>query len=306
MRLFYFPDQNEREIIRNCFLPNKSETFTYYKNLDEICYSFNPNFNLLNILITSKLCCESFNEKIIMDKINKSFYCIFKKNPRENKLHLGRIDYKLDAYMNKENRDLYIKLMKKGYSNYRFLNQENKYKTSLYYKGKSIRLNIYDKAEERLNKKENNLKDYQFLRLEVQVLRPHIRYSLKRNGVIDCISNYYSEAMANYYLDKYLKPVLFNGDYYKLYHARNIIKKNYSEAMACKLINFMAFIGRHGVDKTKSLYGNIFLSYIKMLNTIKVNPIPIPKNIIGFNHVPNLITNKSTKLTKKENYNIYA
>ena len=96
-------------------------------------------------------------------------------------LILNRIDFKIDVSMNKQLREAYLKQLNKGYHNY-WRKERGDYVSSYYMRSKSIRINVYDKRIEALRSKHADpadlarLGEIEFLRLEIQVLTPHIRF----------------------------------------------------------------------------------------------------------------------------------
>jgi len=95
----------------------------------------------LNKLLNKDIIVDSdYNE--VIKQYQKQFYEVgFKYVDPLDKLN--RIDYKQDIIT--PNIDLYIKLLKKGTDDYRSLNQNKTYDTSIYYNSKSKNYNIYNK-----------------------------------------------------------------------------------------------------------------------------------------------------------------
>lgn len=197
---------------------------------------------------------------------------------------LARIDYKIDYKT--ENIEQYFKLYRKVLKDYRYLVQKREYPTSIYFNSKSQNINFYDKLEQYLKYcKDNNIipddskiAEYEnILRYEVQILRPKIRYMKNEYGLIDCLENYIHSSDKVRYLSEVSSPIFYQGNYYNQYWSRKILQEHYTKNMTNKLIELQKDISIYGVQEVKKEYKQ-FNTYIKRLEQVGVNPIPIPKN----------------------------
>ena len=135
-------------------------------------------------------------------------------------------------------------------------------------------------------------------------------YSLYKNeGICRELSNYFSSKDRDYFLNYYLKRIIFNGDYY-YYNSKEeeaILNNFYTRNMCNKLIEFQKTISTKGITKAKELYNSTtFNNYIKKLQDVNINPIPIPKNWeIKFLKNPFNFTEKNIYLLE-DNYKLVA
>lgn len=218
-------------------------------------------------------------------------------------LKLNRIDYKYDFYT--IHKKLYLKLLGKTAPN-KFLEQSKKSNT--YYKSKSYNINLYDKLEEREAKDENiYIQDLdKLLRLEVQIQRDKINYNYNHDGLIPVLLNYWNTADYTYYLNTSLKGIIYNGNYYNLYHAKKILQRKYKSSMVNKLIEFQKYISMNDIKAAKNKYPKTtFNNYIKLLEEAGVNPIPIPKGE-GITYLKNLFSFTNKNIYLLDNYNLKA
>lgn len=155
------------------------------------------------------------------------------------------------------------------------------YETSIYHSSKSKSMIIYDKEVERNQKKvriESHEKD--ILRYEVKLLNSHLYYQMRQNNIKRELKNYWNFSLFKEYFTKEFKPILFYGDYYKLYDITKILNKTKLPKKHIEGIKaFLITISRYGVSKAKSDYTYyMFNKYINILEELGVNPIIIPKN----------------------------
>ena len=273
---------------------------------DGIKYTYFPKFNILHIFLNPA--------KLLNTDSIYEFHCIpfirvaeseVKRVFEEisiNKLIISRIDFKID--FRTKYKDLYLLVFHKTASSYRRLNQYNKYETSVYFNSTSKNINIYDKQAERENKLQIVDEKYlDMLRIEMQMGRDYFKSQFKKFGVCENeLVNYWKEKDRDYILNEYLKPIIFFGDYYTLYHSNRILKENYTLTMTNKLIEFQKVISRNGVSVAKSKYRSLFYAYKNRLEAVNINPIVIPKNNqYGLTHLPNLFnfTNENIYLLEE-------
>ena len=197
-------------------------------------------------------------ESRIIKDFKKEFNEEIKKLPK-----LSRIDFKVDVYLNNYYREKYIKLLKKSYKEFGYSVREEIYDTSYYLKGRSTRLNNYDKYEEQIEQGASAVilasGIYDFIRLEVQVLRPYIRYRRSQYNETDTLKQYYTLNRRSEIFQKYMRPVIFNGEYYDAREARKIISKNHTPYMTNKLMSLLSYISRYGIDIAKKKIYKIIL-----------------------------------------------
>ncbi|SHK50251.1 phage/plasmid replication domain-containing protein [Tepidibacter formicigenes] len=274
-------------IIKTLFRPIVDNNNLYYiYQQDNINYTYIDKFNLLKIVINpSKL----LGKDIVTDADYNAFVEIYKKhfysifNYTNYMEKLSRVDYKLDFVT--EYKDLYLKLIKKSYSSYRHLKQNNVYETSLYYNSKSYILNIYDKEQEQEDKADINIiiddRYENMLRFEAQLKRPRIYYNLKNWGLCDILPNYWSELDRDYYLNTVLRNIVFEGDYYNIYHSKKKLKEVYKDSTVKKLLELQKLISRYGITGAEQKYSygkQTFKKHLNMLQDAGVNPV------LGYGH----------------------
>lgn len=193
---------------------------------------------------------------------------------------MNRIDYKIDYYT--EHKDIYLKLLKKTTKEYRHLERKKEYNSSVYLSSKSRNINIYDKEKYCIDKGKTieQIEKYKnCIRYEVQVKKNKIRYNFKEWGLIDCLWNYCNPYDMKYFIDDILSPVIYQGDYYNLYHSQKILGQHYSLYMTNQLIEFQKSISIQGITEVKKQYSPYkFNKYIKLLQAVNINPVPIAKN----------------------------
>lgn len=280
------PIVTDLRVIKSKFRPIKdivNNTFKYIGTYENLKFEYNRKYNLLFTRVNlnellNKDNITTTDYHLANNLINKQFEDIFKDTWIGN---LNRIDYKTDIYI--QNKDTYIKVLKKGSSNYRALKQNKTYDTSIYYNSKSTHINIYDKYEQLLSKDHNTIVDVDkykdMLRFEVQLLNPKLRYIQNHEGICRELINYFSETDRDYYMNEELKRIIYNGDYYNTYNSNKILLERYTKSMTDKLITLQKNISIGGITKAKEKYNQAtFNTYINKLQDAGVNPIPIPKN----------------------------
>lgn len=275
----------------------KDLKFNYYKEFNILLTKVNLN-RLINKNTITDLDYEEVNKTI-----KSQFYEIFKFTEIEQ---LNRIDYKQDIIT--EHKDTYIKLIKKGSNNYRSLRQYNKYKSSVYYNSKSTNINIYDKQQELLDTDINNLVDIKqyenMIRFEVQLKRNKLYYIEHSEGICRELQNYFTENDRDYYLNTNLKNIIYNGDYYNIYHSRKILQEQYTNNMTEKLVELQKQISVYGISDAKQEYNQAtFRNYINKIQDAGVNPILIPKNE-GITHLPALFNFTDENIYLADNYEL--
>lgn len=282
-----YPVLDDIQVIKNNFstVKDKKGNINYYANIDDIKYNYYSAYNCLKIVVNSNkilnkngVVDEDYNKFI--EAYKKKFYKIFQFTDPLKKL--SRVDFKVD--MKTENKELYLKLLHKSHTKYRHLKQKKEYADSVYFQSKSININLYDKEKELINKNNGStdIDEYaDVLRFEVQVKRPIIRTNIKKDGLglVDDLVNYFKSIDRDYYLNKYLKNIVYSGDYYNQYHSEKVLKNYYNQDKVNKLIELQKQISKVGITSAKENYSpETFRNYINQIQEAGVNPILIPKN----------------------------
>lgn len=190
-------------------------------------------------------------------------------------IKLTRIDYKKDFYT--EYKNLYIELLAKTSPKGHLKPYAN---SDTYYISNSYNINLYNKLEEREAKEQDTTDIENLLRFEIQLKKDRIYYNFKHDGIIPILKNYWSMADYNYYLNYCLHDIIYKGNYYNLYHAKNKINLEIDKSKTVKknLIEFITYISINGIAEAKKQFKSSFKNYIKYLNDIEVNPVLIAKN----------------------------
>jgi hypothetical protein len=206
---------------------------------------------------------------------------------------LKRWDFRLDIkFSDKSEKDVIYKLYNKTttrlYSLHRekFINNSGcKNDYNYYYKtnakNHSITLNIYDKGNERLNKGAiPKIYEEDVIRFEVQLRKRHIDYNKYKKNYERELDTYLNEELFVYYMEKYIKPIVFWGNYFDIYNARKIINSNVTRKDEReKLINFLILISENNIDKAKEIYTpHVYKHCINLLDSLNINPVLIPKH----------------------------
>jgi hypothetical protein len=236
----------------------------------------------------------------MIEDIENSLY-FFKK-----KFILSRLDYRYDKTVKERDRiflfEAYSKLSnKRGFllkSDSRIIKTptysvKKKFKTSVYYKCKSIENTCYDKEQEKLDKG-HKIKPFELsvMRYEVRLFTKHLRYC-KSKGVKRHISEYFNFEMYKKYMTDRILKFYYIGDYYKITEAKRIINNSgLTNRSKQQLIQFLCKVSRSKnidsviIEKQKSnrknkneLYSREQVKEILIkLEMLNINPILIPKN----------------------------
>ena len=218
----------------------------------------------------------------------------------EEKIHLGlnpfmrwtlkRIDYakNITTPHVKE----YIKLFQRADKPHSFVipyNNESKDRTykkgSFYLKSKSVRINFYDKANERLNNSHEEVESAKnILRLEVQLLKSKtdaMRYKYKFN--IKHLGYFLSEEISTRELSYYYNKTIGKGRYYKLDKAiKKVNESDHTQGMKEKLIQVLKEVNAaRSIWKArdKERYSReSFRTYLKLIREEGINPVTIPRD----------------------------
>lgn len=195
-------------------------------------------------------------------------------------LILTRIEYRYDAKMLPEERDFFLRRYKKIIDKQYFAEKKT-FNTSIYHSNKSKSKIIYDKQSER-DAKGAKIESYEknVLRYEVKLLNRHLYYNMKKYDIERTLKNYWdSEVYRKYFIEEF-EPILYPGNYYKLYDIMKILSStNLKEKEIENLRKLLLSISRKGVTEARKYYSSyMFHKYINILNELKINPIVIPKN----------------------------
>ena len=120
------------------------------------------------------------------------------------------------------------------------------------------------------------------LRSEIKVKNAHIDY--KRKDRDKTLANYFNEEVAQEYFDKYLVPIFFTEDFYRLDVAKDIIQnatglKRTDGKLATQLdkdrtCSFITEINQFGITAVKKKHDvETFKKYINIVRSLKINPI---------------------------------
>lgn len=233
-----------------------------------------------------------------IEKINYKIYAIiFSISNYSKDFVLKRFDFRLDIkFKNQKEIDFLFNLYKKTRSNLYTLKKNSMYGDTLYYKSQSqyssLRLNIYKKESQLANKK-RIVEDFEknIVRYEVQLCNRHLNYK-KSCGFDKEIDTYLKSDVMQYYFNRYIKPVIFSGNYYCINEAKIIIKEKVeSKLQQEKIIAFIITISRGSIDTVIKKYsGYEYNKLIKILEDLDINPILIPKNK-NVKYFPNPLNN---------------
>lgn len=106
---------------------------------------------------------------------------------------------------------------------YGYKKKQNEEKITMYMNNKSASMIIYDKEERKSKNMKIKKEEKNVLRFQVAVKVNHLNYQ-KRKGFIKDLSNYFHESMRKSYFKNNFNKILYEGDYYKIYEARKILK----------------------------------------------------------------------------------
>lgn len=289
LRFFSFPDKFDKQDIFNNLKPYKSGENRWWSIKADIGVDieFKIKYNLLLIVVNPKklLSKKEITNKDYLPLVNKlnEILSLYFRKIRIEDMGLSRIDYKLD--ITTPFISTYIDILKKSKDNYRCKTKQL-YPTSVYYRGKSYNLNLYDKGAKEGTEEYKNV-----LRLEVQFKRRKLKYIENSKGLEITLVKFFSEERRYIYINEILEPILYKGDYYTINKSRHILKKVYTTGIVEKLIDFQKLIFECGISKAIVLTGksdNTIRGYINRLQDAGVNPIVIGK-IDEINILPNLL-----------------
>ncbi len=195
-------------------------------------------------------------------------------------LVLTRIEYRYDAILPPEQREFFLRRYKKITDKYYFAEKKT-FNTTVYHSNKSKSKIIYDKENER-DAKGVNIEPYEqnILRYEVKLLNRHLYYNMKKHGIDRNLKNYWKQDIYREYFTREFKPILFSGDYYKLYDIIKILaSNNFKKNEIADIKKLLLIISKKGISEAKKHYSRyMFNKYISILEYLEINPMVIPKN----------------------------
>lgn len=265
-----------------------------------------------------------------------------------NAFKLRRIDFAFDL---KTNAEEYMSLINRGYSMRRktyertyfendtvlleeqkddepdiddieecMSNIDNKYKADvdyIYYKGKSLNINVYNKAEQlrRENQMVDNIEDYDFLRIEVQVKKNKLNAIVSKFGLKSRELQYLATPQVEeYILNSYVKSLTGAGIYVTQQQAFQIIDgSNYTNTKKQRLkATVKAITDKHGIAKVLEQIESGMITDLGKLSTVKtylreiqnlgINPVTISARMNVPKTKATVVTNGSVvKLTALPN-----
>ena len=172
-------------------------------------------------------------------------------------------------------------------------NIDDKYKSDvdyIYYKGKSLNINVYNKAEQlwRENQAVGNIDDYDFLRIEVQVKKGKLNSIVNKFGLKGRELQYLATPqIEEYVLNSYVKALTGTGLYVTQEQAFQIIdESHYRNNKKQKLkATIKAITDKHGIAKVLEEIENGTITdlgklptvqnYLREIQNMGINPVTI-------------------------------
>lgn len=230
----------------------------------------------------------------LSDKENykKKIYKIIREIlPTQNiSILVDRIDYCVDIPTYLQTQE-YCLLLNRHRSGYHYMKQRAEYPTSMYLTNQTgqTHFNLYSRCA-----KTKDIKDLGILRLEVQNHPAKIRSEYRKDKDIKykTIDYYWSiEAMEKYFFE-FLKPYLYEGDYYKRDKCKSLVDSSNRTKKEKKQLNKLSSMeSKYGIDALvpRKVFAPCTLKkYIDILNEMDINPITIPKSFED-EHLCNLL-----------------
>lgn len=245
------------------------------------------NIDFIKLLGTSEITEDHY--PVIEEKIVKFINYIF---DCDKEFSLVRLDYRIDCQLDEVYRKELLKILRKTYRKRKFLKKNDKFDTTIYLTSKSLQCAIYDKEAER-GAKRKKIEDFEkdILRFEVRLRNKHLLYMKSKNGVERTLKNYISNDLFKKYIINNLKEFIPPGDFVKISEADKRIKNsNLSEKDKKFLREFIIDISKSSLTSIKGKmvgkkpdeklkYSNYKINKaIRLLTSLEINPILIPKN----------------------------
>ena len=189
-----------------------------------------------------------------------------------NDLALSRVDYTVDVVLDSPDRvKEYLDLFR-NLKNYKFM------------KMRLFEDSVYFNASEKINKGSATVRIYNkhveskglipnTLRLEVSINRAQIKRMKQQYGLLDILSNYYSNIDCMTVLKRYIDPIIHAGDFFGFQEAKKRIKNSgYRLDYQKKLIDFVSDYSKYESKYLRKKYPT-YARIIKALSAIGVNPL---------------------------------
>ncbi len=206
--------------------------------------------------------------------------------------YLRRIDYALDIKtpLVKE----YITLLQRGNKppftsidnnkQHRAEMEKTHFDGSVRYKGNTVTVNIYDKHEERKQKRNGTpeqLKEAKnTLRVEIQCMKPKVKYIKRKLGLNCTLYPYLRTEEIKKIITYYLKPIAGKGDYYTKEAAFALIDKSRAKPKTKEQLKaFLKQVNqRNSVWKARATQEEKpYQACIRKLKELGINPVTIPR-----------------------------
>lgn len=257
----------------------KAVKFYFYKMYG--LWKFNLYIDFIKLLGTSEI--NELDYLEIEKKMEKIILLIFKDEALDLEIILKRLDFRKDIKINKKERDILLKLYKKARENSKFKKKNIEYNTTIYYSNKSMIVIMYDKEQERIDKRKE-IEDYEknILRLEIRLFPRHLNSQKREKS----LKTYLNNEIFQKYIENNAFPIFYKGNHYKLELIEKIlIENNIKSKDKNDILMFLKYISRYGFNSAinkKDNRGELKWSkykvkkYIKLLESLSVNPFIIP------------------------------
>ncbi len=223
----------------------------------------------------------------IEKKLKKIILLIFDKEALNIEFILKRLDYRKDIKVNREEREILLKIYKKAKETSKFKKKNTEYDTTIYYTNKSMTVILYDKEKERIDKK-HSIEEYEknTLRLEVRLFPRHLNSQKRRSKREKSLKAYLNDAIYKEYLEKNAFPIFYKGNHYKIQIIEKILTdnniKNKDKNYILEFLKYISCYGYESAINKKNEREELKWStykvkkYIKLLENLNINPFIIP------------------------------
>lgn len=276
-----------------------------YKNIktgyENSCYSFkhkvvdfkyNSNKELLTILanahkVLNKMDIKESDLNDYEERVHQIVSEVL--NTSKFKLELSRIEYCVDILLTEDEIKVYLFLLKYNKDKFKYMKKKKDFATSVDMKTKKGMKNLitYERGAKTGKDEDKNI-----LRIELQYKPKFFKSKLEKEGIIRELDNYWSEqAMQEYYFDV-LSDYFYEGDYYTRDKAYKIINESdntrRTKIKLKKFLRDIEFNKLAGLISDKKYSTQLVRNRIEKLNELSINPIPIPKLLVGSRHIEHL------------------
>lgn len=204
------------------------------------------------------------------------------------KFTMVRLDYRIDIKLEKQDREILLKMYRKSYQKYGRKKIEKK-DTTIYFQSKSISLIMYDKPKERIDKGfEVQPYEKDILRMEVSLKNKHLNYKKRKYHIPKELKVYFKSEFYKRYIKDNLNTFIHKGDHYKINQSEEVINNSDLKDKDKKFIReFLVDVSKSNLTfimEMKNEKGeNKYTIYkrkkaLKILEELNINPILIPKN----------------------------